>query len=213
VKKEVFRGIKAEIFIKLLNLINIRKNEKDISAKVKFIKGGNVRIIRVIQPYAEIGFGIKIPTSKVVSYIYNGFTYVENAVPIPFNLSAISKEAFANVFLVFKDPKRFKSETLDIDIKEYERVEENYHMWGCVEGEGWSAAYFIKEITKIPIQRSLYFEKNSDELGVGVHLDILKLPKGEHRFALWGFFFPPGDLQKAKNIIYNPLQVKIKKVM
>lgn len=213
VKKEVFRGIKAEIFIKLLNLINIRKNEKDISAKVKFIKGGNVRIIRVIQPYAEIGFGIKIPTSKVVSYIYNGFTYVENAVPIPFNLSAISKEAFANVFLVFKDPKRFKSETLDIDIKEYEEVEENYHMWGYVEGEGWSAAYFIKEITKIPIQRSLYFKRNGDELGVGVHLDILKLPKGEHRFALWGFFFPPGDLQKAKNLIYNPLQVKIKKVI
>jgi len=213
VKKEVFRGIKAEIFIKLLNLINIRKNEKDISAKVKFIKGGNVRIIRVIQPYAEIGFGIKIPASKVVSYIYNGFTYVENAVPIPFNLSAISKEAFANVFLVFKDPKRFKSETLDIDIKEYEEVEENYHMWGYVEGEGWSAAYFIKEITKIPIQRSLYFKKHGDELGVGVHLDILKLPKGEHRFALWGFFFPPGDLQKAKNLIYNPLQVKIKKVM
>ncbi len=117
------------------------------------------------------------------------------------------------MFFSIKDPKRFKSETLDIDIKEYEEVEENYHMWGYVEGEGWSAAYFIKEITKIPIQRSLYFKKHGDELGVGVHLDILKLPKGEHRFALWGFFFPPGDLQKAKNLIYNPLQVKIKKVM
>lgn len=212
VKKEVFRGIKAEIFIKLLNLINIRKNEKDISAKVKFVKGGDVRIIRVIQPYAEIGFGIKIPTSKVVSYIYNGFTYVENAVPIPFNLNALSKEAFANIFLVFKEPKRFKSETLDIEIKEYEKVKENHHMWGYVEGDGWSAAYFIREITKIPIPRSLYFEKHGNDLGVGVHLDILKLPKGEHRFGLWGFFFPPGDLERAKNLIYNPLQIKIREI-
>jgi hypothetical protein len=212
VKKEVFRGIKAEIFIKLLNLINIRKNEKDISAKVKFVKGGDVRIIRVIQPYAEIGFGIKIPTSKVVSYIYNGFTYVENAVPIPFNLNALSKEAFANIFLVFKESKRFKSETLDIEIKEYEKVKENHHMWGYVEGDGWSAAYFIREITKIPIPRSLYFEKHGNDLGVGVHLDILKLPKGEHRFGLWGFFFPPGDLERAKNLIYNPLQIKIREI-
>jgi len=212
VKKEVFRGIKAEIFIRLLNFINIRKNEKDISARVKFVKGGDVRIIRVIQPYAEIGFGLKIPTSKVVSYIYNGFTYVENAVPIPFNLNALSKEAFANVFLVFKEPKRFKSETLDIDIKDYEKVKENHHMWGYVEGDGWSAAYFIREITKIPIPRSLYFEKNGNELGVGVNLDILKLPKGEHRFALWGFFFPPGDIEKAKNLIFNPLQVKIREI-
>jgi len=212
IKKEVFRGIKAEIFIKLLNLINIRKNEKDISAKVKFVKGGDVRIIRVVQPYAEIGFGIKIPTSKVVSYIYNGFTYVENAVPIPFNLNALSKEAFANIFLVFKEPKRFKSETLDIEIKEYDKVKENHHMWGYVEGDGWSAAYFIREITKIPIPRSLYFEKNGDDLGVGVHLDILKLPKGEHRFGLWGFFFPPGDLERAKNLIYNPLQIKIREI-
>jgi hypothetical protein len=212
VKKEVFRGIKAEIFIKLLNLINIRKNEKDISAKVKFVKGGDVRIIRVIQPYAEIGFGIKIPTSKVVSYIYNGFTYVENAVPIPFNLNALSKEAFANIFLVFKEPKRFKSETLDIEIKEYDKVKENHHMWGYVEGDGWSAAYFIREITKIPIPRSLYFEKHGNDLGVGVHLDILKLPKGEHRFGLWGFFFPPGDLERAKNLIYNPLQIKIREI-
>jgi hypothetical protein len=212
IKKEVFRGIKAEILIKLLNLINIRKNEKDISARVKFVKGGDVRIIRVVQPYAEIGFGIKIPTSKVVSYIYNGFTYVENAVPIPFNLNALSKEAFANIFLVFKEPKRFKSETLDIEIKEYDKVKENHHMWGYVEGDGWSAAYFIREITKIPIPRSLYFEKNGDDLGVGVHLDILKLPKGEHRFALWGFFFPPGDLERAKNLIYNPLQIKIREI-
>ena len=214
-KIKVFSGLKAEIFIKLLNLINIRKSEKDISTKVAFVKGGPVRIIRVLQPYADIGFGIKIPTSKVISYIYEGFTYVENTVPIPFNLRAISRSAYANIYLKFINPKRFRSRKNDIELQNKsgdKPPEEDWHMWGYIEGERWSAAYFIKEITKIPIERSLYFRSEGNTLEVGVHLNLLNLPKGNHKFALYGFFFPPGELEKAKKFVENPLKTKIIKI-
>jgi hypothetical protein len=214
-KIKVFSGLKAEIFIKLLNLINIEKTEKDISTKVAFVKGGPVRIIRVLQPYADIGFGIKIPTSKVISYIYEGFTYVENAVPIPFNLKVISRSAYANIYLKFIDPKRFKSRENDIDLRNSigeKKLEEDWHMWGYIEGETWAASYFIKEITKIPIERSLYFRSEGNTLEVGVHLNLLNLPKGNHKFALYGFFFPPGELEKAKKFVENPLKTKVIKI-
>lgn len=214
-KIKVFSGLKAKIFIKLLNLINIEKTERDISTKVAFVKGGPVRIIRVLQPYADIGFGIKIPTSKIISYIYEGFTYVENTVPIPFNLKVISRSAYANVYLEFISPKRFKSRKNDIELQNTsggKTPEEDWHMWGYIEGEKWSASYFIKEITKIPIERSLYFRSEGNTLEVGVHLNLLNLPKGNHKFALYGFFFPPGELEEAKKFVENPLKTKVIKI-
>lgn len=212
--KEVFFGLKMQLFIELFGLIEITKTEKDVYAKTLFIKSGPVRVIRVIRPYADIGFGIKIPGADTVSYIYKGFTYVENAVPIPFNLKYISRKAKADIYLNFLRPKRFVSKENDIALYNRKKTEayEEGHMWGYIESDFWSAAYFIKELTPIPIKRALYYKDNEKILEVGITLDLLDLPKGEHKFALYGFFMPPGDFQSAKKVVFDPLRIKIYKI-
>lgn len=212
--KEVFFGLKVDMYIELLNLIKLRKTEQDFFAKPIFIKSGDVRAIRAIRPYADIGFGIKIPGADTISYIYKGFMYVENAVPIPFNLKHLSRKAYANIYLVFSRPKRFISERNQIDLgDEITTASEEGHMWGAVESSFWSAAYFIKEISPIPISRSLYYKDERNILYVGISLDILRLPKGEHKFALYGFFMPPGNLEQAKRTVFDPVKFNIKRLI
>jgi len=68
-----------------------------------------------------------------------------------------------------------------------------------------------KEITNIPIRRYFYFRKSEPTVDVGIKLDLKTLPSGEHKFALYGFFFPPGDVKNAKKVI-NPPKVKLRKL-
>lgn len=212
--KQVFFGLKADIYIELLSLIKIRKTEQDIYAKPVFMKSGDVRALRSIRPYADIGFGIKIPGADTTSYIYKGFMYVENAVPVPFNLKYLSRQAYANIYLSFLRPKKFVSEKNNIEINaQPTTANEDGHMWGFIEGDNWSAAYFIKELSDIPIKRSLYYQDDGRNFYVGISLNILDLPKGEHKFALYGFFMPPGNLESAKRTVFDPLSFKIRKVI
>ncbi len=209
---EVFLGLEARISVELFNLIKIEKTHEDISAKTIFVKSGSVRAIRSIRPYADIGFGIKIPGANITSYIYKGFMYVENAVPIPFNLSYISRQAYADIYLKFLKAKKFISREHNVELDGTEKLQEDGHMWGYIEADIYKAAYFIKELTPIPISRYLYFRNSSEVLKVGITLDILKLPRGEHRFALYGFFMPPGDIEKAKKVVNDPLARNIIKI-
>ncbi|MDW8087030.1 MAG: hypothetical protein RMJ45_03490 [Candidatus Calescibacterium sp.] len=212
--KQVFFGLKADIYIELLSLIKIRKTEQDMYAKPVFMKSGDVRALRSIRPYADIGFGIKIPGADTTSYIYKGFMYVENAVPVPFNLKYLSRQAYANIYLSFLRPKKFVSEKNNIEINaQPTTANEDGHMWGFIEGDNWSAAYFIKELSDIPIKRSLYYQDDGRNFYVGISLNILDLPKGEHKFALYGFFMPPGNLESAKRTVFDPLSFKIRKVI
>ncbi len=158
--KNIFNGLYAEIFIELLGLIEIRKTQEDISSRNIFTKAGKVRVIRVIRPYLDLGFGIKIPGSKVIGYIYPGFTYVENVVPIPFNLGMISRKAHANIYLQFDGAKRFVSEKNDIrlDSSTSSVINQENHMWGYVESEKWSVAY--KGNNRYTNRKSTLFQAN-----------------------------------------------------
>lgn len=209
--EQVFFGLRVDIYIELLSLISLRKTERDIYAKPIFIKSGDVRVVRVIRPYADIGFGIKIPGADTISYIYKGFMYVENVVPIPFDLKYLSRKAYANIYLAFSRPRRFISEKNNVLLGDsLTEVQEDEHMWGFLESDFWSAAYFIKEITQIPIKRKLYYKDDGNMLYVGINLDILNLPRGEHRFALYGFFMPPGNIEIAKKKVFDPLRFRVK---
>lgn len=211
---EVFLGMKAEIYIELLNLIKIRKTEQDLYAKPLFMKVGDLRVVRVIKPYADLGFGIKIPGANTVSYIYRNFMYVENAVPIPFELKHLSRHSHAIFYLTFLRPRRFISEKNKVELGEKPtEANEDGHMWGFVEGDFWSSAYFIREMTPIPIKRVLYYKDEGGVLHVGINLNILELPRGEHSFAMYGFFMPPGDLSAAKRLVFDPLRFKVRRVM
>ncbi len=220
----VFGGMRADMEMKLFDLIKIKKTEKDVESKVVFLKGGDVRIIRVVKPYLDIFAGIKIPTSESTTIIYPGYTIVYNTVKIPFTLGAISKYAFGVVYLNFIGVKKVVSRENKIYLEEIQEEKEERkkeknnikkeegHSWAYIEGNGWSAFYFIKEITKIPIKRYFYFRRNGkDIVDVGIKLDLMTLPKGEHKFALYGFFFPPGNVKDVKKVI-NPPKAKLKEL-
>ena len=221
---KVFGGMHADMKMKLFDLIKIKKTEKDVESKVVFLKGGDVRIIRVVKPYLDIFAGIKIPTSESTTIIYPGYTIVYNTVKIPFTLGAISKYAFGIVYLNFIGVEKVVSRENKIYLEESQKgkeegkekknniKKEEGHSWAYIEGNGWSAFYFIKEITKIPIKRYFYFRRNGkDVVDVGIKLDLATLPKGEHKFALYGFFFPPGSMKDVKKII-NPPKAKLKEL-
>ena len=216
---KVFGGMHADMELKLFDLIKIKKTEEDVESKVVFLKGGDVRIIRVVKPYLDIFAGIKIPTSESTTIIYPGYTIVYNTVKIPFTLGAISKSAFAVVYLNFIGVKKVMSRENKIYLDKFQEKENNInirkedgHSWAYIEGNGWSAFYYIKEITKIPIKRYFYFRANGkDSVNVGIKLDLITLPKGEHKFALYGFFFPPGGVRDVKKVI-NPPKVKLREL-
>ena len=214
----IFSGVFLNAYFKIFGVFDVRKNQNDIWSKTLYLKSGPVRFIRSSKPYVDIGFGIKIPSAKTTGKLYPGVIISPNTVFLPFPMKMIAKESEAVIFLKYNGTrgKRFISRTVNSIIGKDDKPKEDNHMWGIIKDAGekqrWGTMYFIKDVSKIPVKRWLYYDYDNahDIFNVGLNIDVLSLPMGTHKFELYGFTFPPGDEKMAMDMIENPLEVSVK---